>query len=170
MAQVLDQTVRTNFMNHPWLRGWGDPAGQNPTETDDRTSFMIMAAKGYPLSPGALTPAARIESVKQRASRAVGREPALLIDATKCPMLAEALLGGYRYAKSGDGQIGFHPLKNDYSHIANACEYGVSGEFSIHDGNRLQDDPRLRPRAGLIPRLNPLESPRRSDGGGWMSS
>lgn len=169
MCQVLERTLRDEFRDMEWLRGWGDPSGQNPTETNDKTSFGIMAAKGWPIMAGAETLAHRTEAVKQRAARMVEREPALLIDATGCPMLAEALLGGYRYPKSGDGQIGYAPLKNDYSHIANAFEYTVSGEFSPYTGERLQDDPR-RERGRLIPRYSPLDSPPASPGGSWLSS
>lgn len=169
MAEVLERVLRDDFRGLPWVRGWGDPAGQNPTETDDRTSFQILAAKGFPLSPGAETFAARKEAMKQRAARMVGREPALLISSSGCPLLCEALLGGYRYPKSADGQIGESPLKNDYSHLANAAEYGVSGEFSIYTGERATEDARVK-SARLIPRFHPLSTPVDHGGGGWMSS
>ena len=154
--------------------GFGDPAGQNPTETDDKTSFGILAAKGYPIAAGAETVAARMEAVRQRAARSVqtpreGVQPALLVSYEGCPLLAEALLGAYRYPKAADGRIAYQPLKNDHSHIANAFEYGVSGEFSPFTGERLQPD-EVRKRAALIPRYSPLDSTPSGGGGSWMSS
>lgn len=169
-GEVLSQTLRTEFPDNPWLRGWGDPAGQNPTETDDRTSFMILAAKGYPLNPGAMTLAARLEAVKQRASRAFQREPGIVISQEGCPMLSDAVLGGYRYPKSLDGQVGWVPLKNDYSHIANCLEYMASGEFSVFTGSREYSDPAVRVRQALRPRLRPLDPVRGGDDETWMSS
>ena len=166
LAEMLTRALRDEFPEHRWLRGWGDPAGQNPTETDDTTSFQILASKGFALQPGAEGFTARREAVMLRAACNVGREPALLISKSRCPMLAEGLLGGYRFPKSHDGQIGQNALKNDFSHSANAFEYGVSGEFSYLTGERLQTDPVTTGR--LIPRYSPLSTRPRSVGS-WMS-
>lgn len=167
LAEQMRLLLRNDFPGQDWLRGWGDPAGQNPTETDDTTSFKIMAKHGFPLTAGALTFLARREAVKVRCARMVGSQPALLISRAGCPLLCEALLGGYRYPQNMDGSIGYHPLKNDFSHLANCLEYGISGEFSYLTGDATQEPP--APVAGRFRTgYDPLATGRpRSPG--WMT-
>ena len=167
-ASVMADTLKEQFPGTRWSRGWGDPSGQYPHETDDKTAFGIMAAKGFPLLPGAMTFTARREAVIQRSERMIGGKPALMISRAGCPMLCEAVLGGYRYPKAADGQIGRTPIKNDFSHTGNALEYGCSGEYNIRDGSAVQ-------RAGeesdtpVLPKFNPLDTSKKG-GGSWMTT
>jgi len=166
MATRLSEVLKDDFPGLKRGRGWGDPSGQYAHETDDKTAFSVMAAKGLSLLPGAETFMARREAVIQRSERMVDGEPALLISRQGCPMLSEALLGGYRYPKSADGQIGSRPIKNDFSHLANALEYGLTGEFSITEGRGREHDPLGEFK---LPRADPLARDRRA-GGSWVSN
>jgi hypothetical protein len=159
------------FPDHRWGRGYGDPSGQYARgETDNATAFAIMQSKGFPMYAGAETFLARRESVFQRATRAYDGLPALLIDRSRCPLLAEAVLGAYRYPKAkGDKRTG-KPLKNDYSHVANAMEYLTSGEFDVTD-----EDVRRAIATGqattslLIPQYNALEPVKQAAKNSWIS-
>jgi len=74
-------------------------------------------------------------------------------------------LGGYRYPKTGDGRLGSNPLKNDFSHVVNAAEYILTGEFSITTGKSRRDYSRRE----KIPGYDPFAP---AGGGGqttWMS-
>jgi hypothetical protein len=118
-------------------RCWGDPAGKTPGEAHDATPFGVLQSRGYPTQPGATTLFTRINGVKQRFSRMMGPEPGVLIDSETCPMLVEGLLGGYRYPTTQDGRVSEKPLKNEYSHLVNALEYLVTGEFNLTSGERI---------------------------------
>ena len=57
--------------------------------------------------------------------------PAILIDKDRCPTIARALSGGYRYAKTRNGMRKALPDKNEYSHIIDALQYAA---LAAHGG------------------------------------
>ncbi len=128
----LDSTLKSDYPGNTSWRCWGDPAGDKGTEVNATvTPFTVMAARGYECLPGAVSFFARKHAVKGILRRMCGGYPALIIDPEGCPMLVEALLGGYRYPTSLDGRVGDKPLKNEWSHLANALEYEITGEFDV---------------------------------------
>jgi hypothetical protein len=167
-AKEMTRVLKDDLGGLKWGRGYGDPAGANPTETDDRTSFQILAAEGYPIAAGAMTVKARTDTVKDRCRHLCeDGEPGLIISRFGAPFLSEALLGGYRYPKSNDGQVGSAPMKNEFSHIANAFEYGMTGEFEAVTGESQHDlTPRMKE---ILPSYDPLGDSNRGRRGGWMT-
>lgn len=166
LADELSAVLRNDFNYFSRWRCWGDPAGMSRHETDSRTCFQILAERGFHLQPGAVSLQARIEAVKQRARTLIGARAGITIDRQGCPLLTEGLLGGYRYPKLRNSELGREPLKNKFSHVANALEYGCTGEFNPID-NTTKQAVEIE-AAQQLPRWNPLASrPRRARS--WMS-
>lgn len=158
-------TVRggPRFKGNTW-RCWGDPAGSAKAPTDERTCFDILRHNGFDVQPGAVDWESRRQALKMRLERLVDGEPAILIDQQSCPVLSEGLLGGFSYPKSLDGRIAGKPLKNNFSHTADALMYLCTGEFARASGIPLgiKAEPKRKP-------WNPLEdNPRVPQGGSWM--
>jgi hypothetical protein len=166
LGDELHELLKADFSVFSKWRGWADPAGKARMQTDEKTCFQILAAKGFPVQPGAEDLRSRFEAVDQRCNRMIDGGPAILIDRNGCPILMEGLLGGYRYPKSTDGRLARAPLKNKFSHLCNALEYGCSGEFSVTSGEAKQ-----LTKPERLPVFDPFARPRRASGRRtWMSN
>lgn len=134
LAGVLNEidtvTGGPRFRNNTW-RCWGDPAGAQRAQTDEKTCFDILSARGFSVQPGAVDWESRRQSVKQRFERFIDGEPGILIDSQGCQTLSEGILGGYRYPHSTDGRLMARPIKNQFSHTNDALQYLVTGEFNV---------------------------------------
>jgi len=74
-------------------------------------------------------PFIRIEAVRAPMLKMYDGEPAFRVTA-KCKMLRKALSGGYQYKRiqvSGNPRYNVKPDKNEYSHVADACQYLMVG-------------------------------------------
>jgi len=163
LADQLQIVLADEFPGCTEWRAWGDPAGTARSQTDEKTCFQVLASKGFPCQPGAIDLQTRKEAVKQRLQKFINGKQALLIDQERCPMLSEALLGGYRYPQSADGRIGERPMKNKFSHCCDALQYLCTGEYTI-----LEDQRRLLEARSKIPRYDPFSIASHGSGG-WMS-
>lgn len=108
------------------FQGFGDPSGNTRSPTDESTCYKVLKTKGFnnvePAPTNAITP--RLGAVNHFLSLNVGvGDPALLIS-PHCTKLREALNGGYCFKKvvGKDDEFQEEPLKNQYSHIADAFE------------------------------------------------
>lgn len=150
-------------------RCWADPAGAAKSQTDEKTMYSILAAHGFSCTAGAIDWESRRQAVKQRLTRLTpdSGDPALLIDQNACPILCEGMMGGYRYPTSTDGRLSIRPLKNQFSHLADALQYVCTGEFGLLDGTARHADVAAPKK---LPRFNPLDTdrPRAHGGRSWM--
>jgi len=109
---------------------WGDPAGDQRAQTDERTPFQILRKAEINARPAPSNDfTLRREAVAQPLSRLVDGDPGLLIS-PKCSMLRKAMGGGYCYKRvqvSGDDRFHDKPDKNMYSHVADAAQYLMLG-------------------------------------------
>lgn len=165
LAEELKELLKRDFPGFTRWRCWGDPAGAQRAQTDERTCFQLLAAEGFAVNPGAVDFTARFEAVSKRFGRFIDGQPAVLIDRSHCPVLMESLLGGYRYGKSWDHQKDPAPMKNKFSHSANAFEYLCSGEFSAVSGEATQTSVDTR----RLPPFNPLQRAPRRQRTSWMA-
>lgn len=108
-------------------QGWsvvcsGDPAGKQRSRHTKHTDFDYLRAAGIKAFP-ALTndPKERIGTVTWFMSRDEG-----FLISPHCTHLREACAGGYvlKESKNAGGVVLDTPLKNEFSHIADALEYG----------------------------------------------
>lgn len=167
MAAEVNEVMRTEYRGYTILRSWGDPAGSQRSQADLKTVFQVMQAAGIPVQPSEQSWSTRFNGVDRLSRRIVMGEPAILIDRDNCPTLMEALTGGYRYRRGNSGQLSSMPEKNSFSHIADALQYGIVGEYNVsnsdtkHD-HRDADQPRKR-------RYNPLaDEPKDKRPSTWM--
>jgi hypothetical protein len=130
-AQLLNRKLKQDFPGRP-LRAWGDPAGEQRAQTDERTPFDVMLSAGVPMSPAPTNDwVRRREAVAHNLTRLtmLGR-PGLVVD-PKAKRLHKAMMGGYCYRRlmvSGGDRYADKPDKNRYSHVAEALQYLCVGE------------------------------------------
>lgn len=71
-------------------------------------------------------PKLRRGGLKAVLQRFPGGQPDFLVDPS-CSSLIRALAGGFRYNKRDKDKGDLRPVKNQHSHVAESCEYGVLG-------------------------------------------
>jgi RecA/RadA recombinase len=108
----------------------GDPAGAQGGN-DDVSVFQILKANGVDAHPAGTNDfTVRREAVGQGFSRLIDGEPALLIH-PECRILRKACGGGYAYARVQVQNQGERwqdkPIKNHFSHVAEALQYALMG-------------------------------------------
>jgi hypothetical protein len=115
--------------NYPGFRieAVGDPAGNIRAQTDEKTCMQELLELGLLCEPASSnTFVARRESVAFFLQQLSGGDPAFLVDPS-CKMLRKGFNGGYRYERlktSGPAKFKDRPVKDKYSHIHDALQYG----------------------------------------------
>jgi len=103
----------------------GDPAGIAKGNIHEETSFDFLKRAGFnafPAPTNDIDPRIRAVESWLLGSRMAG--PAIIIDKSRCPMLVQALRSGYRFENvKKSGELKPSPMKNKYSHIADALQY-----------------------------------------------
>jgi len=125
----------------------GDPAGRGTSQTDGRTCFQVLNQLGiraYPAFSNSIQ--LRINAVNQYLSRidpSSGEEarPAFLLSPT-CITLRKALKTKYKLKKISIGgeRYATAPVKDKYSHVADALQYAALGH-TINSINTRTDLP-----------------------------
>jgi hypothetical protein len=109
---------------------WGDPTGDNFEQSDDISPFLMLRAEGLPvLKAPTNDPTIRINAVDELLRGMIDGAPRLVIS-PECRVLRAAMAGGYQYPRrrvAGSDQTLERPVKNRYSHIADALQYLVLG-------------------------------------------
>jgi hypothetical protein len=131
----------------------GDPAGRSKGSIYEETSFDALKRMGFQAFPAPTNDIdKRIRSIEAFLLAQRDGGPAILVDRDRCPKVARALNGGYRYAKTRGGVRKALPDKNEYSHIIDALQYAA---LAAHGGmvgmiaGRLQQGPRRRERKNV---------------------
>lgn len=132
------------------VEGWGDPAGEQRSQTDEQTPFMILQKAGIPVVPAPTNDfTLRREAVAKRLSNlALDGQPQLLIS-PRCIKLRKAMAGGYKYRRvmvAGETRYRDKPDKGPLSHVAEAMQYMLAGAGEAYDVIRKpQDHPYNKP-------------------------
>jgi len=126
---------------------WGDPAGEQRAQTDERTPFEILRAMGIPARPSPVPGndfTIRREAVASGLTRLIDGKPALIIS-SKCKRLIKALAGGYCFRRLAVGgeRYADKPDKGMFSHVAEAAQYLLCG---FGAGRALVSRPQTGPR------------------------
>lgn len=106
---------------------YGDPAGQQRAQTDERTCFDILQGKGINIEGGEQSLTIRLESVKKPLNTMIDGQPGFVMS-QRCRTLRKGFQGAYRYKRvqvSGE-RFGDEPEKNAYSHIHDALQYPLT--------------------------------------------
>lgn len=102
----------------------GDPAGQQRVQTDERTCFEILQAKGVMIEPSEVSITKRLESVRLPMGR-MHPDGAIFVLHPRCKTLRKGFMGGYCYRRmqvSGE-RYTEAPDKNAFSHPHDALQY-----------------------------------------------
>lgn len=103
-----------------------DPAGQTGSQTDGKSCQQILSDLKINSEPAASSnaPTPRRDGLKYFLRRLINGQPGFLLT-MNCKRLRKALMGSYQYARLRGADERYHekPLKNAYSHIAEALEY-----------------------------------------------
>lgn len=157
LEKHVDSFLRPALMCEPFL-GMpfyvvGDPSGSAKSNVYEESCFDFLARVGM---RGFGAPTNQIDK-RLRAVEAYllgmrGDSPALLIDGTRCPKLARAMDGMYRYKKlKSTGQDAPLPEKSHpWSDLADALQYAclvAHGGYSAHIINRITRPQRVAPPA-----------------------
>jgi hypothetical protein len=108
------------------IRVFGDPAGAQRAQTDEKSCFDEVKAAGLKIRPAksnAWLP--RRGSVAWFMSKLSGGKPMFLIDPV-CKVLRKGFNGGYKYRRIqviGEERYTEEPMKNSYSHPHDALQY-----------------------------------------------
>lgn len=139
--EVLQFSGRS-FRGKVDFEDYGDPAGAQRAQTDERTCFEILQSKGIMIEPGEQTLAIRIESVRKPLRMMINGEPAFILH-PRCKTIRKGFLGGYHFRRMSTTSERYtnQPDKNKYSHPHDALQYaatilyggGLRGEPPIDD-------------------------------------
>jgi len=109
---------------------WGDPAGDQESQTDQSTCFGILAVANIPAQAAPYQdPEIRREALRSPLSRMIDGKPGLVLS-PKCKVVRKGLAGGFCYKRvqiSGGERFHNKPNKNKFSHPCEALEYGLVG-------------------------------------------
>lgn len=146
-AELLKKKMSQDYQGFEF-RIYGDPAGDTRAPTsqrEDDTYFSILKAKGVPAVPTHTNDfILRREALVAPMLRMTDGLPGLQVS-PKAKYLRKALAGGYHYKRikvSGDERFEDKPVKNIYSHVAEAAQYLFLG---AGEGSALIRRPRGRP-------------------------
>lgn len=127
---VLEHCKRA-FDGDVQFEDYGDPAGDQRVQTDEKTCFSIMQAKGIDIEGSEQNPTLRWEAVRKPLRTLVGGEPQFILH-SRCKVLRKGFLGGYhrrRLQVSGPEVYSDKAEKNQYSHPHDALQYGMVQYF-----------------------------------------
>lgn len=128
------------------IRCFGDPAGNQKAQTDEKTCFQEVRAAGLQIrAPRDKTNGfvARRGAVAWFLSKLSGGQPTLLLDPC-CSVLRKGFNGGYKYRRIqvvGEERFTEEPVKNRYSHPHDALQY-VALESGGIQATQSRDQPR----------------------------
>ncbi|MGE3479761.1 MAG: hypothetical protein AB7G80_09875, partial [Dongiaceae bacterium] len=129
-AELVRVELNRLLPGHKEIKIYGDPAGDIRAQTDERTPFDILRAKGIIAHPAPSNDVAlRIEAVEATLTRFIDGMPGLLLN-PDCRVLRKGFRGGYHYKRmqvSGEARYDDKPNKNKFSHVHDALQYMMLG-------------------------------------------
>lgn len=108
---------------------WGDPAGEHLAEADDISPFLMFRAAGLRIMPAPTNdPTIRRAALDELLTSSVDGAERFMVS-PNCTLLISALDGGFRFedTRGAEGVMKPAPVKDFYSHVAEACEYLMVG-------------------------------------------
>jgi len=124
-SEQLNAKIQRDYPGYQF-RFYGDPAGDQRAQTDERTPFMILRANGLSALPARTNDFnLRREAVASPLMKIVDGKPGLAIH-PRCRQLRKGMAGKYCYRRVqllGDERYHDKPDKGIYSHVCEALQY-----------------------------------------------
>ena len=131
-AENLGIKLRNSHSREHPMRGWGDPAGMQRSQVDERSPFDVLHAAQLPIDAAPTNDwLIRRETVGNLLTRLTMRGRPSLVIHPRCTTLIKAMGGGYcmrRLQVAGGEKFAEYPDKGRFSHIAEALQYLCVGE------------------------------------------
>ena len=109
---------------------YGDPAGEQQSQTDDNTPFEMLEKQGIEAFPTFTNDfSIRMNALDNLLCSLEAGQPRIIIDPS-CKRLIRALNGGYQFKRmkvSGDERYEDKPNKNMHSHVVESLHYMLLG-------------------------------------------
>ena len=123
LKEIRREYTQWGDLKKQW-RTFIDPSGFFRKDTDEVTCAKILNEKGFECIPGAITWEERRTSVEHYLTRFTREGSCFKVNLSQCPMLVRGFGGGYRYNEKNIEiePAKVRPLKNEYSHIADALQ------------------------------------------------
>lgn len=110
------------------IRDYGDPAAKQQKDTG--STLVALSRHGITLRYKRSFIDDGLREVRLWLERMIGGEPAIQFDREFCPILCDAMRGGYHYPKELGGAADAKPEKDGFfDHSADAFRYGVINVF-----------------------------------------
>ncbi|KJU82306.1 TerL, partial [Candidatus Magnetobacterium bavaricum] len=129
LKQFIQNRLKPQLLKYRNIEivGYGDPAGTQRSQNDERTCYNILSSEGlsiYPASTNANV--ARVGAVEDLLSRLVDGKAAFQLSPV-CKVLRKGFNGAYQYKRLQVSQERYSdvPDKNEYSHIHDALQYAA---------------------------------------------
>lgn len=147
--QVLEHCARAFRRGSPTYDDIGDPAGDARVQTDERTCFDVLHAKGINIYGGEQNPQMRQEAVR-RALRTLGDygKPRLALH-RRCTQSRKAFLGAYYYRKlhgSADRYTTDPEKNHPFSDLMDCVQYRAVDHFGAELLSAFPQDTFPQPR------------------------
>ena len=124
-GEQLNAKIQADYAGYKF-KVYGDPAGDQRAQTDERTPFMILRANGINAVPARTNDFnLRREAVAVPLMRIIDGKPGLAIH-PRCRQLRKGMAGKYCYRRVqiiGDDRYHDKPDKGPYSHVCEALQY-----------------------------------------------
>jgi hypothetical protein len=124
-APQVKRRLEQKYPGHTFV-AYGDPKGQDKTQSDERTAYDIFRAHGIDMKPAPVKMnliETRIAAVDYLLGQLYDGRPRLQVS-PNCRTLIAGLEGGYCYErKLRSAEIKTEPAKNRFSHLADALQY-----------------------------------------------
>lgn len=131
-APRLAEGLRRRFGSIGVIRHYGDPTGANRQGATGSSGFDEARRFGFVIRPASNAWHSRQGAVVWALADWIEEDtPRMLISGMDCPTLVDGLRGAYQWRRSasgaanGPGRVLLQPLKNSYSHVNDALQYGL---------------------------------------------
>lgn len=121
----FDPYMAEHFPGHAFYIA-PDPAGFQKTQLGELSPAAWLVSQGYKLvRPLTNDPEVRIQAVEKLLGEGVDAMARFVVDPDRAPVITKALKGKYRWktTKAGDMANAKAPMKNEWSHPADALQY-----------------------------------------------
>jgi PBSX family phage terminase large subunit len=130
-GKMLHRMLSSPVYSKCTIEVYGDPAGEQRSQTDEMTPYMILAHQGIVAWPTFTNDVSiRREAVAKLLTELGPDGKPMLVVTEKATMVRKGFIGGYEYRRMqvvGSERYAEKPDKNRYSHVHDALQYLVLG-------------------------------------------
>lgn len=128
----------------------GDPSGWDKSQLNEDSAADVLKRAGFvPWRPPTNKPIPRIAAVEKFLKMQIEGKAMFLVNGKRCPMNLEAFKHGYRYKRKKDDTYEEVPDKNEWSHPADATQYGCMAVDVAGDMARIMRTARTVERVDM---------------------